>query len=524
MSSMTSTLRLNGPPKPSTSAIMTGRMGSTLAPAAPSSHANGTIAIPLSARRAQRLDLSTVERRGQPDAPRETGPKLSRPHGLQEAPTFRPTEDEFRNPMDYIKRIAPEGRKYGIVKIIPPDGWNPDFAIDTERFHFRTRKQELNMAEGGTRANLTYLDALAKFHKMINGTNLNRFPSVDKRPLDLYKLKKLVEDKGGFDNVCKHKRWAEIGRELGYSGKIMSSLSTSLKNSYQKWLQPYEDYLRSNKPTVLQQQEIENGGPYTPSPAPTPVKSQQGTPTAMGTASPAMRASVALNASLQENHGPTPAISLETPARPVQSGFTAVNAGGFTAVNAPAPSSGFSAINAPNGYREAETGESTPQRSIDTPLSSAKNTPDLRPTGLGLSVSTSVNGQSFNQLKRQLSNDAESGAGGDAGDAGRRSKRLRKGKSATSKLVPLRQGIATRLHYGLSVVRQERLHPIFVDGPLTFDVRADAPPTVTGSQMIQPRLPPQPSSKLHAPRDRSNEIPGTVSPLLDNAWFARSNG
>jgi len=132
------------------------------------SHGNGSTAISLSARRAQRLDLSTVERRGQLNAPLKIGPKLSRLFGLQEAPTFRPSEEEFRNPMDYIKRIALEGRRCGIVKIIPPDSWNPDFAIDTERFYFKTRKQELNMAEGGTRVNLTYLDALAKFHKMIN--------------------------------------------------------------------------------------------------------------------------------------------------------------------------------------------------------------------------------------------------------------------------------------------------------------------------------------------------------------------
>jgi histone demethylase JARID1 len=291
---------------------------------------------------------------------------------------------------------------------------------------------------------LTYLDALAKFHKQINGTNLNRFPSVDKRPLDLFKLKKLVEDKGGFDNVCKHKRWAEIGRELGYSGKIMSSLSTSLKNSYQKWLQPYEDWLRFNKPTVLQQQEIENGGPYTPSPAPTPVKSHQGTPTGMGTTSPAMRASAALNASLQDGLGPipTPVPSIEAPPRPMHSGFTPVNAGGFTAVNAPAPTSGFSAINAPNGMlRETETEQSTPQRSIDTPLSSAKNTPDVRPAGLGLSALPALNGQGFNQLKRQLSNEADSGASGDAGDAGRRSKRLKKGEFPASKPVVRSKGL-----------------------------------------------------------------------------------
>jgi len=300
------------------------------------------------------------------------------------------------------------------------------------------------MAEGGTRANLTYLDALAKFHMQINGTNLNRFPSVDKRPLDLYKLKKLVEDKGGFETVCKLKRWAEIGRELGYSGKIMSSLSTSLKNSYQKWLQPYEDWLKSNKPEILRQQEIENGGPYTPSPAPTPAKSQQGTPAA---ASPATRASVALNASLQESHGPIPipVPSVEAPPRPVHSsGFTPVNAGGFTAVNAPAPSSGFSAINASNGmYRESDTGQSTPQRSIDTPLSSAKNTPDLRPTGLGLSAAPVLNGQGFNQLKRQLSNDADGGVSGDADASGRRSKRLKKGAKYAAELVIRRKGCSS---------------------------------------------------------------------------------
>ena len=69
-------------------------------------------------------------------------------------------------------------------------------------------------SDTGTRTNLNYLDQLSKFHKQ-QGMNLNRFPSVDKRPLDLYKLKKAVETRGGFDKVCKLKKWAEIGRDLG---------------------------------------------------------------------------------------------------------------------------------------------------------------------------------------------------------------------------------------------------------------------------------------------------------------------
>jgi histone demethylase JARID1 len=86
---------------------------------------------PISARKAAPLDMSTVERRGHPSTNREVTKRI-RPHNLPEAPTYRPTEEDFKDPMKYIQSIAAEGRNYGIVKIIPPDGWNPDFAIDTQ--------------------------------------------------------------------------------------------------------------------------------------------------------------------------------------------------------------------------------------------------------------------------------------------------------------------------------------------------------------------------------------------------------
>ncbi|OBT78700.1 hypothetical protein VF21_02235 [Pseudogymnoascus sp. 05NY08] len=397
--------------------------------------------VHLSAMKSAPLDLSSVERRGQPTASRETTKKM-RPHGLQEAPTYRPTMEEFKDPFAYMKMIAPEASQYGICKIIPPVDWNPGFAIDTEKFHFKTRKQELNSIEGSTRANLTYLDQLAKFHKQ-HGTSLTRFPSVDKRPLDLYKLKKAVESRGGFEKVCKLKKWAEIGRDLGYSGKIMSSLSTSLKNSYQRWLFPYEEYLRHAKPGVQAQLEYEYGGPITPSPATSPMKkshSHQHTPSSLRDDSPAVSASEALNSSLRNVNGngtdtkDIPMLdrsSQSTPApTPPTSGFTPVNAGGFTAVNA--GQGGFTPVNHARREREPERSFTPPRRVVDSPMSSAKNTPEYRPSNLKSTPLT--NGFTSNPLKRQMSHDSIDSRkenttprdDSDGGANGRRSKRLKK--------------------------------------------------------------------------------------------------
>jgi histone demethylase JARID1 len=277
----------------------------------------------------------------------------------------------------------------------------------------------------GTRANLTYLDQLAKFHRQ-HGSNLNRFPSVDKRPLDLYKLKKAVESRGGFEKVCKLKKWAEIGRDLGYSGKIMSSLSTSLKNSYQRWLHPYEEYLRFAKPGVQAQLEFEYGGPLTPSPANSPMKkSTQNTPSVLRDDSPAIRASDALNASFKEVEK-KPVIK-ETSTPPVTSGFTAVNTGGFTPVNS-SPAT-FTSVNPNRRQREPESSFTPPRRAVESPVNSTKNTPEYRPSAL--SAAPMTNGH--NPLKRQLSTDSldsrkeNSNPKEDSDGGGRRSKRLKKG-------------------------------------------------------------------------------------------------
>ena len=128
---------------PSSAAVATGRSSVPNAaaqtshqakskPTSSASHAVPSNNMPLSARRSEAMDMTTVERKGKPLSGNREPAIRSHIAGITEAPTYRPSEEEWQNPLEYIRKIAPEGSKYGIAKIIPPDTWNPEFAIDTE--------------------------------------------------------------------------------------------------------------------------------------------------------------------------------------------------------------------------------------------------------------------------------------------------------------------------------------------------------------------------------------------------------
>lgn len=221
----------------------------------------------------------------------------------------------------------------------------------------------------------------------------------------------------------------------------MSSLSTSLKNSYQKWLHPYEEFLRAAKPGVQQQLELEHGGPFTPSAVDSPMKRPiQDTHSGRQDETPAARAAVTLGASLKDADDPQrKAASITDPPRPaVSSGFTAINSGGFTPVNL--TSTYFQAINAssPSVKRESEGGASVsmPRPPRDGSLPSGQEGLDYRNGNPNQAHLT--NGHILNPMKRTAGHDGinggsgiDVGVNGDGDDQnGRRSKRIKKGERA----------------------------------------------------------------------------------------------
>ncbi|XP_077565840.1 lysine-specific demethylase 5A [Stigmatopora nigra] len=153
-----------------------------------------------------------------------------------ECPVFEPSWEDFSDPLGFINKIRPIAEKTGICKIRPPEDWQPPFACDVRHFRFTPRVQRLNELEALTRVKLNFLDQIAKFWEL-QGSKI-RFPHVERKVLDLYQLSKVVASEGGFETVCKEKRWSKVGSRMGFPpGKGTGSL---LRSHYERILYPYE--------------------------------------------------------------------------------------------------------------------------------------------------------------------------------------------------------------------------------------------------------------------------------------------
>uniref|UniRef100_A0A670IEZ7 [histone H3]-trimethyl-L-lysine(4) demethylase n=1 Tax=Podarcis muralis TaxID=64176 RepID=A0A670IEZ7_PODMU len=152
-----------------------------------------------------------------------------------ECPVFEPSWEEFADPFAFIHKIRPIAEQTGICKVRPPPDWQPPFACDVDKLHFTPRIQRLNELEAQTRVKLNFLDQIAKFWEL-QGCTL-KIPHVERKILDLFQLNRLVAEEGGFDLVCKDRKWTKIATKMGFApGKAVGS---HIRAHYERILYPY---------------------------------------------------------------------------------------------------------------------------------------------------------------------------------------------------------------------------------------------------------------------------------------------
>ncbi|XP_048409588.1 lysine-specific demethylase 5B-like isoform X3 [Stegostoma tigrinum] len=181
-----------------------------------------------------------------------------------ECPVFEPTPEEFADPFSFISKIRPIAEKTGICKVRPPQNWQPPFACDVDKLHFTPRIQRLNELEAQTRVKLNFLDQIAKFWEL-QGSTL-KIPHVERKILDLFLLNKLVAEEGGFEIVCKERRWSKIAHKMAYPpGKALGSL---LRSHYERILYPYNLFqsgaslLCVQKPSLINDEKDQEYKPH----------------------------------------------------------------------------------------------------------------------------------------------------------------------------------------------------------------------------------------------------------------------
>ena len=165
---------------------------------------------------------------------------LSIPSG----PVYYPTEDEFKDPLEYICKIRAEAERYGICKIVPPKSWKPPFALDLGSFTFPTKTQAIHQLQARSAAcdSKTFELEYSRFLKEHIGTKLNKKVFFEGEELDLCKLFNAVKRFGGYDKVVKEKKWGEVFRFVRSNGKISDCARHVLCQLYYKHLYDYEKY------------------------------------------------------------------------------------------------------------------------------------------------------------------------------------------------------------------------------------------------------------------------------------------
>ncbi|XP_071092494.1 protein Jumonji-like isoform X2 [Haliotis cracherodii] len=168
---------------------------------------------------------------------------------LMEVPTFRPSEEEFRDPIQYIESIREQAEPFGMCQIIPPSSWKCESKIN-EDMRFTAQVQLVHKLYKRWGPNIQFT-ASANKHLGAIGADLEPSPQIGGVEVDLYKLSRTIMEFGGMQNVVDKKKWVKIADAMKIP-KLAQDRGMRLYDVYCKYLLPY-DTLSMDEKTCLEQ-------------------------------------------------------------------------------------------------------------------------------------------------------------------------------------------------------------------------------------------------------------------------------
>uniref|UniRef100_A0A2A4JL76 Protein Jumonji n=1 Tax=Heliothis virescens TaxID=7102 RepID=A0A2A4JL76_HELVI len=171
--------------------------------------------------------------------------------GLVNAPVFRPTNEEFNDPIEYFEKIWPEAVKFGICKVVPPEGWNPTCSInDNLRFDVTNQYISRLFNRWGPAARELCAIKLCLHQQKVN---FARPPLLDGVEVNLPKLYHLVQRHGGLETVINKKRWGKVAEEMKFAKNPV--VERKLDLIYVKYLLPYDTLTHQERQEIMRKVE-----------------------------------------------------------------------------------------------------------------------------------------------------------------------------------------------------------------------------------------------------------------------------
>lgn len=163
---------------------------------------------------------------------------------IPSGPVYYPTEDEFKDPLEFIYKIRPEAEQYGICKIVPPKGWKTPFALDLDSFTFPTKTQAIHQLQARPAScdPKTFGLEYNRFLEEHCGRKAKKKVVYEGEELDFCRLFNAVKRFGGYDKVVKNKKWGEVFRFVRPRAKITECAKHVLSQLYVEHLCDYEEY------------------------------------------------------------------------------------------------------------------------------------------------------------------------------------------------------------------------------------------------------------------------------------------
>lgn len=169
---------------------------------------------------------------------------------------FHPSEEEFKDPVAYIKMIRRDAERFGVCVIVPPESWKPEFQI-SDNVRFNSECQLIHRLQdrwGPAEDEL----ACIKKHLDQQSISLVPVPQIGGCELDLPRFSKVMGQFGGLQKVIDSKKWAKVGEILKIPRAAQDRIG-KLQDIYFKYLLSYDLLPQDEKADLLRQVQSEKG-------------------------------------------------------------------------------------------------------------------------------------------------------------------------------------------------------------------------------------------------------------------------